>query len=36
MASKTEVDRKTDGEKWMVDRKMNKQNCDKKTQTETE
>jgi hypothetical protein len=33
---KTEVDKKTDGEKWMVDRKTKEQNCDNKTKTKTE
>jgi hypothetical protein len=33
---KTDVDKKTDGEKGMVDRKMNEQKCDNKTQARTE
>ena len=36
MTYEKEVDKKTGGEKWLVDRKMNEQNCDNKTQTKTE
>jgi hypothetical protein len=36
MTQKTQVDKMTDGEKRMVDRQTNEQNCDNKTQTNTE